>query len=66
MGELMVGANGSWTSVVLISAYRARSKQGSNHLTDHAKEVLMNFVQAEQAAMMTSALGGSWKTLFTR
>lgn len=62
----MVTSNGVWASVIGISMKRSMTKCGEDHLSDHGKRVLIDFVQKEQQSMMSSALGGGWAQLLKR
>lgn len=47
----------SWTAVWHIAAKRHNTKQGENHLTDHAHEVLEKLAMQEAAEAIAAAHG---------
>jgi hypothetical protein len=53
-----------WATVFDISARRHNTKQGMNHLTDHAAEVLQAFAQNEAANAMRDAIMGEGEFSF--
>lgn len=58
-------SGGPWATVWSIAARRDATKQGTNHLTGHAHEVLQAFVVTEAQDAMANALGGFWQNVFT-
>lgn len=51
---------GSWTTVWQIAAKRYETKRGHGTMSDHAFEVLQNFVMVEQQNAMREALGSAY------
>lgn len=52
--------SGTWQTVWEIAGKRHMTKMGENHLSEHAHEVLQQFVVNEAQEVMMKALGGSW------
>lgn len=53
-------SGGAWGTVYAIAARRNETKQGEDHLTEHALETLQAFVMKEAQDAMQAALGGMW------
>lgn len=54
----VIPMSSGWSTVWEIAGKRHETKQGEDHLTDHAHTVLQAFVMAEAQENMRAAMGG--------